>query len=317
MIRFAKLADIDAIMHFIDQNWRKGHILARDRQLFEWMYLEDSNSVNFVISLNDDKINGILGFIPYNSAKNQIALTIWKALKDENAMVGVTMLSFLEKELLPTAIVSPGINPKTTTAIYKYFKYDVGKMRHYYRLANVADFYIPVVKDKHIPVFETTGPAEIHAISEYDELKGIILANNAINKDEYYIKRRYFEHPVFEYIHYIVNGKLDIILREQNVNEHKCIRVVDMLGDFSQLICFTTTLDKLLVDNKYEYIDCYVAGVDASIWEKAGWLDVDETQNIIPNYFSPFERTKVDLYYSSKPKKFAVFRGDGDQDRPN
>ena len=320
MISFAKIDEIDEIMDFIDKEWRKGHILARNKSFFEWMYVK-GNIVNFVISRNDGVIDGILGFVPYDNENSQIALAVWKALKSANGIIGMSMLSFVEKELHPNIIATPGVNPITTTVIYRYIKYEVGKMHHYYRLANRSDFYIPTINDD-IPMKQALETlTTVKRIGSYEEYEnaGIILANNAIKKDAWYIKRRYFEHPVFDYFHYLIESesKLDVVLREQNIEGHKCIRVVDLLGDYNLLVDFTAELDKIMLSGNYEYVDCYVSGIDEKIWNDAGWVDVDKTKNVIPNYFAPFERTNIDLYYSCKPHGLIILRGDGDQDRPN
>ena len=38
-IRLANENDIDSIMTFIDEHWKKNHILAVDRELFKYEYL--------------------------------------------------------------------------------------------------------------------------------------------------------------------------------------------------------------------------------------------------------------------------------------
>ena len=64
-IRFATKEDIEAIMLFIDRCWRKDHILARDRELFEWQYGGADERVNIVLGLDENgNIQGMLGFIP-------------------------------------------------------------------------------------------------------------------------------------------------------------------------------------------------------------------------------------------------------------
>ena len=61
----------------------------------------------------------------------------------------------------------------------------------------------------------------------------------------------------------------------------------------------------------------YEKGVDSNILQKAGWIKLDETDNIIPNYFSPYEQINVDINYCTSDENIVLFRGDGDQDRPN
>lgn len=320
MIRFANVEDIDDIMHFIDTEWRKGHILARDRKFFEWMYVKGKN-VNFVISKNNSVVDGILGFVSYDENNHQIGLTMWKALKSANGMIGISMLAFVEQELKPQIIASPGVNPNTTTAIYKYFKHDVKKMRHYYRLSKINNFHIGTIKECIIPEYICNGTAVIRSINSFEEYKkeNIIFADNAIKKDFWYVKRRYFEHPVFQYFHFIVekDGKLDVVIREQEVEGHKCLRIVDMLGDYSLLPYFVPEIDKYMVDNNYEYVDCYASSIEIELWMKSGFLDIETTEDIIPNHFAPFERVNIDLYSSCRPHGIVVMRGDGDQDRPN
>ncbi len=320
MISFAQKDDIDEIMVFIDKEWRKGHILAKNKTFFEWMYSKEDR-VDFVISKNGGVIDGILGFVPYDKSNAQISLTIWKALKSANGMIGISMLAFIENELKPRLIASPGVNPATTTAIYRYFKYEVNKMQHYYRLAKTNEFYIATIKERKIPSYFSERKAIVRRLNTFRdfEKEGISYLDNSIKKDLWYVRRRYFEHPVYKYFHFLIEGdsKLDVIMREQDVNGHKCIRVVDMLGDYKQLPLFTPALDELMTEKNYEYVDCYASSLAPELWSSAGWLNIENTEDIIPNYFAPFERKNIDLYYSCKPHEIVIMRGDGDQDRPN
>ena len=47
-IRMATEKDIPSIMKYIDTNWKKNHILARDRKLFTWQY-DMNGKVNMII----------------------------------------------------------------------------------------------------------------------------------------------------------------------------------------------------------------------------------------------------------------------------
>jgi hypothetical protein len=55
---------------------------------------------------------------------------------------------------------------------------------------------------------------------------------------------------------------------------------------------------------------------EQNIYLQTETLDPEETGSIIPNYFAPFERRNVEIWYSSKPADIVMLRGDGDQDRP-
>ena len=323
MITFATTRDTGDIMDFIDREWRKGHILARDRAFFTWMYAPAGDGrVNFVISRNENgEIDGLLGFIPYDREGKQISLALWKALKSAGGMVGMGMLAFLEKELQPQAIATPGVNPGTTGAIYKYFKYAVGKMDHRYRSADRTDFRLAEMGNASRPAAKDAENVRIREITAFEEYEqaGIRLMPNALQKEAWYIRRRYFEHPVFHYQHRIIEddaGKLDVVTRVQEAEGASCLRVVDLLGDVRLLPAFTGTLDALIAEGGHEYADCYAAGIPKELWDEAGWLDPEETGSVIPNYFAPFERRNIEIWYSSKPANIVLLRGDGDQDRP-
>ena len=80
MIRFAEEKDIPAIMRFIDESWRRNHIMSRDRTLFEFQHKWGSE-ISFVLSETEGKITGILGYIPYDRKNRDITLAIWKTNK--------------------------------------------------------------------------------------------------------------------------------------------------------------------------------------------------------------------------------------------
>lgn len=321
MIRNAEPNDIDSIRDFINREWRRNHILARDKEFFKYMYMLNGK-VNFAISVDDGGIDGILGYIPYDKKYKQISLTVWKALKSSNGMVGMSLLKYICDTLKPKVIATPGINPETTTAIYRFFKFEVGKMRHFYRLSPSKEFKIAIVSDQNrLSPKESNGSVcEIEKFDDYVKAD-IIFQDNALKKEAWYIKQRYFEHPIYRYRLFLVTKQdersLLIICREQKINDSACIRIVDMLGNYQMLPSFTKWIDEEMSFSGYEYIDCYVSGVSDVLFREAGWNDVDSSSNIIPNYFDPYEKRNVDIYFSSKPMGVVLFRGDGDQDRPN
>ena len=321
MIQFAKKSDIEDIMSFIDTEWKKNHILARDRAFFEYMYVL-GEQVNFVISRDEScQVNGILGFIPYDRECKQVSLTMWKALASSEGMVGMGMLNALLKEIQPEVIASPGINPQTTIPLYRFLKFETGKMKHYFRLNKCEEYNIAMVKDGG-EIADVPDEGNVFELYSYDEFLQLQIKyeSNALKKEEWYIKKRYFEHPVYKYRFFCVKeeeNSLIIVAREEYVGQAVCLRMVDLLGKHSLLSKATKFLDHEMKKEKYEYLDCYVAGIKDAVFRDAGWENCEERDVIIPNYFAPFERTNIDVYYCSKPGGTVLFRGDGDQDRPN
>ena len=70
--------------------------------------------------------------------------------------------------------------------------------------------------------------------------------------------------------------------------------------------------------NSCEYVDIYAYGFTTELMEKAGFCErMEEDENIIPNYFEPFEQRNIELWMM-RPEVdgLILMRGDGDQDRP-
>lgn len=321
VIRLAEIEDIPKIMKFIDTYWRKDHILATNRLLFEWQYVTN-NKVNIVIGIDDrETIQGILGFIPYDTTEEKdIALALWKA-KHDKTFLGIKLLLYLIKEVPHRNIICTGINLQTTEKIYNKLGMKVGTMLQWYRLKEQEDYQIAKINNPYIPAYikEQYRLMPIHTIEQI-----VHLLNNKQQvpyKSISYFQKRYFEHPCYQYLIYGVekNQKITmaIVLRIQEYNYAKILRFIDCIGDMNQLVNITEAIDQLLVSFDAEYIDMYEAQVPKELLLQAGWLLVKESNNVIPNYFTPYVQSNIDIYYCKNSEKAILFKGDGDQDRPN
>ena len=95
-IRLAEYDEIDEIMQFIDEYWRKDHILARDRSFFEYEMV-NGERVNFVIAKDKDtnKIHGIHGFLSASKdIKPDMWGCIWKVIPGSMGMLGLEIVKF-------------------------------------------------------------------------------------------------------------------------------------------------------------------------------------------------------------------------------
>ena len=318
MIRFATKNDIADIMDFIENHWKHGHILARDRNFFEYLYITDNDRVNFAISKDkENKINGVIGYIPYNKSHSVISLALWKALNAQESFVGMELFEFLMNELKTQLIATVGVNIETSGEIYLFFDYELGKMNHYFRLNELAEYKIAKVIDKLIPEIKRNS-VTVKELKSFDEIPyGFKYDTNAIPKSIDYIERRYFNHPVFKYSVNLFDDDLIVITRLQEYNSSKCLRIVDILGNYNNIPVITGYFDNYMKKNNVEYIDCYNSGISNKLFEDAGFIEIQNSENIIPEYFSPFEQKNIDIGYSSSKKGIILFKGDGDMDRPN
>lgn len=327
MIRYADYNDIPNIMQFIDRYWRKGHIMSKDRRLFEFQHLWESE-VSFVISENKSKdLDGILGFIPYDDKNRDVMLAIWKTIKTDDTMLGIKMLQFLQNSQDVKSISAPGINWKTTRPIYHFLGFETGVMKHWYRLGKVDEYRIALVKDDRIPEYmDIMSGTDIQEYLDFESLlhgfplEDVLIRPGHPYKSPEYLKRRYYRHPVFQYLKYGIKKdgmKLLIILRIQEYNGATALRLVDGIGDEELFRYFTQCLDGLIEKYHCEYADIYETGIDKTILKEAGWTLASETDNIIPEYFAPFERRNIDICYMSSIPDAVLFKADGDTDRPN
>lgn len=327
MIRFADKRDIPYIMKFIDEHWRKGHILAHNRQMFEYEFVEDEK-VNVAISVDDGagEINGMEAFIVYGKKNRYVFLSIWKVIHTANPTLGVEILQFIIKNADTCCVSSPGINKKTIP-IYKYLGIHTGIMTQWYRLGQMDDFQIAKIKNPMRPVIQTSCDSILKRYDNFDELQKQFDFEKYYKsslkplKEKWYVEKRYFRHPLYKYQVYGIEkeGKAETILviRVQEYENHNAIRLVDVIGNYQLFYSATKQIDELLEEYQAEYADIYETGLSDEDMKKAGWLSVMGSGNIIPNYFSPFVQENIDIYYMSQDSDIVLFKADGDQDRPN
>ena len=72
---------------------------------------------------------------------------------------------------------------------------------------------------------------------------------------------------------------------------------------------------------KAEYIDFLQYGINKKYFLSCGFKLLNLNNSIVvPNYFEPFVQKNIPLLFSYKlnnNNKIRIFKGDGDQDRPN
>lgn len=327
IIRYATKDDISLIQEFIDNNWKKSHILVKDRDLFEWQYTSDK--LDYVLGIDSDgKIQGMLGFISYDDSENRdIATSMWKA-NEGCGFLGIKLLMYVMENEPHRTLFSPGINVVTSGGIYRRMGIEIGKMSQWYRLRDKNDYIIAKIVDSTIPSYECAKDSKFAEYMSFEDFKRdfdfdkYVSPESVPYKSLMYVRRRYFCHPSYRYKIYGVKDEYNetkavIVLRVQKCNGARVVRFVDCIGDVEQIGNITAELDRILEEEDAEYIDMYEAGVSENLLKNAGWTNLQDTQNIIPNYFSPYEQKNVEVNYCTTDKNIVLFRGDGDQDRPN
>jgi hypothetical protein len=110
-----------------------------------------------------------------------------------------------------------------------------------------------------------------------------------------------------------------LFFRRHFANDRSCIRIIDVVG---AEVCLKSAIGPLVQEmllNGDEYIDLLSWGLDGSQLNEAGFANCREfTDCVVPEYFSPFSQATVKRWlFTNLPNTEIIYKGDGDQDRPN
>ncbi len=312
-------------MGFIKENWDENHILARDRKFFDWMYV-DRDGCNFIIAVDGDgNMLGMEGVIKYNSSEHpDLAGTMWKVKKSGNPQLGMEIGKKMYEVYQARCDVAPGVN-RRAMKINQMLGYLSAPLNHYYIPGKRPEYQLAVIKKSYERRKDLTDkkfvflnePEDVAAVIDDEWQRG-----KAPYKDAPYILHRYMRHPVYQYEMIGIQdaaGRIRSIIvgREVSCRGALAYKIVDYIGHYEDLMNCSACFYELLDNRQYEYMDLYCYGISDSILESAGFLKRISDEVVIPNYFSPFERRNVDIYFvSSISEGLNVFRGDADQDRP-
>lgn len=334
-IRLGKKEDIACIMCFIDRYWKKDHILAKDKKLFEYEFL-NGELVNMILAIerNTGEIEGIFGFLYCSNGEDEKKIdlwgSLWKVVEEHNneALLGIELAKRVYELTGCRMHIGSGANPETTIPLRRIFFQDkTGKMKQYYCLnSNIQEFQIcKIEKRKVLPYAETLNLAEIVPLPDFDCFQTCFSMEKQKGypyKDYWYIEKRFYKHPYYTYQIYGLKIKNEItavvICREVEVQGNKALRIIDYIGDFNIFAETGFFWKKKMEECGYEYIDFFEFGLDDNILENAGFVCRENSdKNIIPNYFEPFLQENIDIWVHYKLDGTTFFKGDCDQDRPN
>ncbi len=337
------LNDIKDIMSFIDLEWRKNHILSKNEILFRYDFQYD-NQINFMVAResNSREIVGLLGFIPssiiksnnYSSIENSdYCASLWKVKKNiENPTVGIQLLQVLRSMNDIGVLYSLGINEKTI-GIYKYLGIYTDSLSQYVIInENIQKFKIaevPKSSIRHNSNISIEEGYNVKVIKDQSELSSFHFdkfKDNIPFKNEDYFSKRYYNHPIYEYVVFGVYLYDDLkgffATRVQSLDDSKVLRIVDFIGEENCIASFGKFVAEFIAENGYEYADFYCFGIDNDLLINSGFQLIDPLKDdlIIPNYFSPYAKKNIQIHFyadTDKIENVKLFKGDGDQDRPN
>lgn len=325
-IRKATRDDIDNIAEFIEKYWNPDHILCKSKEFMEWQHCF-WGEVCFVIAENKEshELEGIVGYIPYAKGKERDVFgALWKVRNNRYPMLGLKLKLYLMNHIGAKTLSAIGLNPNTLE-LHRRSGSFLGTLKHYYLLSDQEEYKIAKIVTKIIiPYNREKEQYCMERLQDVERIKGVCdrekRQKKFPEKSFDFICHRYLQHPVYRYqIWEIRNGEDTMgifVMRKIDCNSVSVLRIVDYIGDTGAIAHTGAELQKLL--KGYEYIDFYLYGIEDDILKDAGFvLKPDDDSNIIPNYFEPFVQKNILLDFFSSSGDVVLFRGDGDQDRPN
>jgi len=337
-IRRCQTADVPDVLAFLEAHWKPGHIFTRDRELFDWQYARRDRPGEYSIALarrnGDDELVGMLGYLPTRrfdpalANNNAIWLALWKVREDAAGPIGLQLLNDVASGERHTSIGVIGFQP-AAAAIYTALKFHVGELRHYvlpnpdvsaFELASferLPDRRVPDTNLTAVAVDDTTFSATVAGLDFGSRDRQLPLKTPA------YFRSRYLQHPRYRYEAFVLCRNLRPIgllaTRLAGHRERRALRVVDFIGADELVPALGRLILEQVRRHGAEYADILNWGIDSAVFEAAGFSPIDPAgPDIVPNHFEPFERRNAPVRFAIKADGPAVlFKGDGDQDRPN
>lgn len=334
-IRLATPSDTSLIMSFIGKCWRKDHLFANNKELFNfYFYDHDYDKVNFLLAIRkiSGKLDAIIGFVCSSSIRKRadIWVAFWGA--DNNPaipLIGVELFRRLQETSGCRNLLTIGDSQQTSVPILGLVTDRIQiRLKRFYMLNKTMDNYRivinPLTKRETIGIYSTKN--KLVRFNSFEMLSSrfdVELDDAVPFKDKWYVKHRYFDYPWIKYDVFGIESpsayiKAIVVFKEVFAVDSKALQIIDYIGDQRALLDAGASLVDYLIGNKYEYMDFYEYGFDERILINLGF--VEQRKNdlvIIPDYFEPFQRKSDDIWASfEKTIKPSFFKGDGDLDRP-
>lgn len=321
--RKAQKQDKPRIVEFMRQHWDVRHPLIELPDFFAYYYEGPGEELRFVLCEDQGQLAALAGYIPASQDLHpDIWVSIWVADKAAKGS-GLELMAALPQVTGCRTMACNNIRPNTRV-FYEFLGYTTGRMGHFYRLADQEHYHLAQVAHKDI--LPVQGGAVLQRLDSQEALlqSGFVPPAANPQKDLWYMARRYFAYPRQSYQVYLARmpgqpqPQALLALRVVPCPEATVMRIADYIGDSGFLPQCGPALQQLLEENGAEYMDFYVAGIDAEILAQAGFSErMEQDDNILPNYLEPPLLSNTEYYYfTSQPEGFVLCKADGDQDRP-
>lgn len=333
-IHFCKYNELPELQNFIDKHWRKGHVLSYSKELFEFQHkLPGKDYYSFVIAKNtkSNEIDAVYGYIEtciYDITRTIPNIgwgAVWKVRDDvqnkEIGKLGLKMLKFILKKSDIETFAALGIS-KTHKDIAISLNCKVGETEHYYIVNNAYTNYVVAKNPESRTMTSSDDNLELTSVDDISNYS--ISKNDNPFKNISYFIGRYQNHPFFKYNFWLVKNNRDVVaifvIRKINVVGRDIFRIIDFIGSIPAGKSMLQSVQNILQENNAEYVDCINAGLPINMFTDLGFAIAPHNDSVvIPEHLDPLEHRYVPLEfeYMDEDMNLIIFKGDGDQDRPN
>lgn len=336
-VSFCKTDEIEDVIEFIDTHWKKNCAMVSSRELMDWQHFDKENN-RYLYSIARHKksgeIHALCGFITSkhydNQIENMIAWgAIWKTLDIATMpILGILVESFAMQTLDPQTRAAVGMS-NYSIKFAKNRGDIVGKANRFYILNDKIKSFKLCERNNSISFVESETSDDMFVsldLEKYQNCNDVVFSKVLPYKSKKYYINRYYRHPIYQY--YVTgikdknNGiKAIFFWRFCEHDDARCIRLVDYIGDGSELEGNLHNFQDLIYKTDSEFVDFFQYGFEKQHFQRGGWLDIVDTDAVLANYFEPFmlKNGELDFNFKSKDVSLApmIFKGDADQDRPN
>jgi hypothetical protein len=333
-ISWCPVERVPALQALIDEHWRRGHILARDRELLEWQFRDTADPARLTVLLAEYEGTpvGMLGVIPCGfcvrgQRVSGLWLAMWLTTPEWRARrLGLRLLQrlFVAQN---DVIASVGVNVETAGGIYRALGFSLCELiPRWIRvispepldslLADLWDKYPAGVRQQWLATArrEDAGPASsVRLLSWDEELAGRWdevwqrdFAPRLIGtwRDAAYLRWRYVDHPRYRYeLRFAedpATGALAglTVYRIETVRDRseRVLRVVEFLCGESVAASLARAVVEAAEATGVAFADFFCASpVFAAGLEAAGFVREESLPAALPSRFQPLDAARTRL----------------------
>jgi hypothetical protein len=334
-IDWCSVSRVGELQSFIQNYWRRDHILARDERLLRWQYINtaEPDSLSILIAEKDSRLVGMIGVIPFgfsfNGRKARAAwLTTWVSSPESRGFQ--TGIALLQRALQQgfEVVGTLGMNP-TSRHLLSALRFSVrDDIPRWIRIVSPdalisllpggSDCLADQWKAWEREARQVAPPNTSHAeegraenwneslLQRWDQAWQVKFAPHLLGtwRDSEFLRWRYLNHPTLRYevrfAEDLVSGEVNglLVYRVETVRDRQIqvVRVLEFIATERAQELLTRKLVQAAQDANAAFVDFYCTSTEfARSLSRAGFVPEDDLPGPLPNLFQPLEPERQKL----------------------